>query len=75
MDTICRHCKKPFIPHIYAKNKEGEITQRYCTDQCRSSFIGKRFRAKWSYNNTSATNGAIAELLVALDLMKKGFEV
>ena len=65
MTKKCKHCGKDYTPI--------QNDQKYCSLKCRNGFAyGGGSPMK---NIATGTVGAIGELLVSADLMKKGFEV
>lgn len=68
---LCSGCGKEYIPRFNIRTKKLIENQKYCSPKCRTTFN----RASWSRGLSSSVVGAIAELLVCLDLMKKGYEV
>lgn len=66
MERICKNCSKPFKVSGNAWNK------LFCTKACRVEYVG----FKGAYKGISAASvGAIAELAVSADLLKKGYAV
>lgn len=66
MDRICPNCNTSFSLSAQGWNR------LYCSTTCSRAYTG----FKGSYKNVpNGTVGAIAELEVACDLMKKGYEV
>ena len=63
----CENCKKNYIG--ISENQR----QRWCSEKCSKEFkYGGDVPIK---NISSGTIGAVAELIVSLDLMKRGYEV
>ena len=75
MDVIrrkgkCLRCGKDFEPL--------SVKQVFCSENCRELYWhNRRKSAKWIKDNhlSAGTVGAIAELMVSVALMRKGFEV
>ena len=64
----CRTCRE----EIQLNGHRGEWSKVFCSAECqRSAYNLKSF----TYGFSPSTVGAISELLVSADLMKKGFEV
>lgn len=67
--NICENCKKSFEPAY--KNRKT----RFCGQPCRTaSYANKRLYGGTS-TLTSGTQGAVAELLVCVNLTRLGYEV
>lgn len=62
---VCQTCEKPFF---------GSLRQIFCSNRC-SPWVSMSHVTKTPFTASASTKGAIAELLVAADLMKQGFEV
>jgi hypothetical protein len=56
----------------YLKNR---ITQQYCTKACRMKIWGENNRPASTNGVSSSTTGAIHELMVCVDLMRRGYMV
>jgi hypothetical protein len=63
----CQACGRPIV----GRNKNAI----YCSPQCCSSAYNKRHGLYRMYDSTRPTTGAINELLVETDLMKRGVGV
>ena len=63
----CQECGRPIV----GRNKNAI----YCSPQCGSSAYNKKHGLSRMYDATRPTTGAINELLVATDLMKRGVGV
>lgn len=59
----CVNCASVFM---------GKGNQRFCNYKCSSTYIKKR---KTTYDLPTGTIGAMAELVVSVDLMKQGYDV
>ncbi len=60
-ERVCKTCHKPFM---------GYGTKVYCSVECRESY-GKH----QPFDISSGSIGAVGELVVAADLLRKGYEV
>ena len=62
----------PYTCVVCNKSGQGRLGRRYCSNECRDKWNNRRSQ----YNGlATATVGAIQELRVAADLLKKGYEV
>ncbi len=67
-DLICIGCGSEF--------KNNYKHDRYCSNECRTKiYTEKAGREAWQKELSSATVGAVSEMMVALYLMKKGYAV
>ena len=68
--TTCEYCDKP-IPWPNPYNK------RFCDKLCQKTSYDKRIglKTEWKERAPTGTVGAAHELLVCVDLMRKGYEV
>jgi hypothetical protein len=65
---ICKGCGKPFEHHLTQKE--------YCTTTCRKAHHKQKYAYTSLAPNLSSSNtGAVSELIVCADLLKKGYEV
>ena len=67
IERKCFNCSKPFI----TKTRR----QIYCSDKCSIKINNGKLIKSGLDNICAGTVGAIAELIVSIDLMKQGFEV
>lgn len=65
----CEMCHRE-IPFLQRKSN-----RRYCSSGCRTAMEGLKYRHLNPLSLNSSHMGAIAELLVAADLLNKGYEV
>lgn len=62
----CKNCKSSF--------NQRHKKQLYCSTACKSKNSNSKVY-KYTYGLANGTTGAIQELVVSIDLMKKGYEV
>lgn len=67
MEKECKKCRKIFTP----KHKAAQ----FCSKGCKMGYNYTRYTKSETKGICSGTVGAIAELVVCADLMKKGFDV
>ena len=63
---ICEVCGKEF---------QGQIHYKTCSEECRKERYRKRFGRYADTSISSGTVGAISEIMISADLMKKGYAV
>lgn len=63
----CEECGKDFV-HIMQHTKS-------CSDECRNKRMSKKFGRYSDKSIPSGTVGAITEMVISADLMKKGYSV
>ena len=66
---ICGECSKKMIM------TPGVWNKKYCSNHCSGKAYRRITGFGFSYGLATGTVGAIAELMVSIDLMKKGYEV
>lgn len=66
---LCERCNKPYTP------TRGRTGQRFCSPKCRIATSNDNKPLTGREGLTTGTIGAMHELAVAIDLMKRGFHV
>lgn len=69
MRSVCIQCGLPYTPYV----RMGICRQKYCSKKC--SAEANRFDCSSGLGLSTGTVGAIAELEISTDLLKKGYEV
>lgn len=68
----CLYCTQPFDETSLLR---GQRRSMYCSNKCRSVYHQGKYGRTKQLDLPPGTIGALAELLVATDLLKKGWEV
>lgn len=67
--TTCQQCSKAFEPAY-----KGRVT-RFCSPRCRTASYKPKRLYGGSQGLSSGTQGALAELVAAVNLTRRGYEV
>lgn len=68
----CKGCGKPIT------GEKAVWHSKYCSVECKSSYLKREYRKHNPYHGPSLPSGsvgAVSELVVAADLLERGFEV
>ena len=66
MERYCANCNKKLPSNKW----------RYCSHECETAFKAKQYRKRNPFKGkSSGTTGAISELRVSVDLLRKGYDV